>query len=111
MERPSGCAASAETLRWNSVKDFVPHKALRNAHLMTIASHLWRRKFPSLPAGTERLFDTDPGTQVRAVCHWQQEPREHATLVVLHGLEGSSESGYMRGVAERAWLAGFNAVR
>ncbi len=32
------------------------------------------------------------------------------TLVVLHGLEGSSTAHYMRGVANKAWLAGFNAV-
>jgi predicted alpha/beta-fold hydrolase len=93
------------------VREFVPHKALRNRHLMTIASHLWRRRFPRLPPGTERLFETEPGTQVRAVCHWHENAQEHATVVVLHGLEGSSESGYMRGVAEQAWLAGFNAVR
>jgi predicted alpha/beta-fold hydrolase len=31
--------------------------------------------------------------------------------VLLHGLEGSSESGYMLGTAEKAWIAGFNAVR
>jgi hypothetical protein len=30
---------------------------------------------------------------------------------MVHGLEGSSESGYMRGLAEMAFLAGFNAVR
>ena len=38
-------------------------------------------------------------------------PRIHATIVLLHGLEGSSESGYMLGIAEKAWLAGFNVVR
>jgi uncharacterized protein len=95
----------------NTVKDFVPHKALRNPHLMTIAAHLWRRHFPKLPAGEIRLFATEPGTRVRAICNWQKTPREHPTLVLLHGLEGSSESGYMLGTAERAWLAGFNVVR
>jgi predicted alpha/beta-fold hydrolase len=32
-------------------------------------------------------------------------------LLALHGLEGSSEAHYMRGVAEKAVLAGFNVVR
>jgi predicted alpha/beta-fold hydrolase len=95
----------------NVVRDFVPHRVLRNPHLMTIAAHLWRRKFPSLPPGVERLFETEPGTRVRAMCHWQENPREHPTLVLLHGLEGSCDSGYVQGTAERAWLAGFNAVR
>jgi predicted alpha/beta-fold hydrolase len=30
---------------------------------------------------------------------------------MIHGLEGSSESGYMMGTAEKAWIAGFNVVR
>ena len=94
-----------------TVREFAPHWALRNSHLMTIAAHLWRRRFPLLPASETRLFETEPGTRVRAECHWQQLPRDHATLVLLHGLEGSSESGYMMGTAEHAWLAGFNVVR
>ena len=95
----------------DAVREFVPHKALRNPHLMTIAAHLWRRKFPSLPAGEVRLFETEAGTRVLAACHWQKDFRRRATLVLLHGLEGSIDSGYVLGTAERAWLAGFNVVR
>lgn len=93
------------------VNEFVPHRWLRNTHLMTIASNLWWRRFPQLPASTSRLFEVEPGTRVRGECHWQREPREHPTLVLLHGLEGSSEAEYMLGTAEHAYLAGFNAVR
>jgi uncharacterized protein len=93
------------------VKEFIPHKGLRNGHLMTIAASFWRRTFPRLPAGAPRLFETEPGTQVRGACHFRENPREHPTLVLLHGLEGSSESDYMLGTAEKAWVAGFNVVR
>jgi uncharacterized protein len=93
------------------VKEFIPHRFLRNGHLMTIAGAFWRRTFPGLPAGLPRLFQTEPGTQVRGDCHFHENPREHSTLVVLHGLEGSSDSDYMRGTAEKAWVAGFNVVR
>ncbi len=48
---------------------------------------------------------------MRADCHWQENPREHPTLVLLHGLEGSSESSYILGAAEKAFAAGFNALR
>ena len=48
---------------------------------------------------------------MRGECHWQEEPRNHSTLVLVHGLEGSSESRYMLGTAEKAYRAGFNAVR
>ena len=78
---------------------------------MTIASAFWRRRYPHLPASVPRLFETEPGTRVLAECHWQQDPREHPTLVLLHGLEGSSASSYILGTAEKAFAAGFNALR
>ncbi len=78
---------------------------------MTIAANFWPRPVPLLGKSVPRLFEVEPGTQVRGECHWQQNPREHPTLVLLHGLEGSCESNYMRGTAEKAWVAGFNVVR
>jgi uncharacterized protein len=93
------------------VREFRPHPLLRNPHAMTIAANFWPRPVPHLPPGVARSFETEPGTQVLGQCHWQANPRNHPTLIVLHGLEGSCESGYMRGTAEKAWLAGFNVVR
>lgn len=78
---------------------------------MTIAAAFWRRKFPYLKASSSRLFETEPGTKVRADCHWQEAPREHPTLLLLHGLEGSSDSGYMLGTADKAFQEGFNVLR
>ena len=78
---------------------------------MTIAANFWPRPVPLLPRGVARSFETEPGTQVLGQCHWQRNPRKHPTLIVLHGLEGSCESGYMRGTGEKAWIAGFNVVR
>ncbi len=93
------------------MRDFLPHYALRNAHCMTIAAALWPRRFPLLPASQIRLFEVEPGTQGRGECHWQDRPAEHPSILLVHGLEGSSESGYMLGTAEKAFLAGFNVVR
>jgi predicted alpha/beta-fold hydrolase len=93
------------------VKEFVPHKRLRNPHLMTIAATFWPRKFPQLLKSHARFFELEQGTQVRGECHWQQNPRTHPTLVLLHGLEGSSESAYMFGTAEKAFVSGFNVIR
>jgi hypothetical protein len=59
----------------------------------------------------DRLFDVEPGTRILGHCHWQSEPRRHPTLVLIHGLEGSGESLYMLGCAEKALAAGFNVVR
>ncbi|HEY4741024.1 MAG TPA: alpha/beta fold hydrolase [Candidatus Acidoferrales bacterium] len=93
------------------MKEFQPAFLLRNPHLMTMAGAFWRRSFPFLPAAEPREFETEPGTRVLAKCHWQTEPRRHSTIALLHGLEGSSESGYMRGIAEKAFREGFNVIR
>jgi predicted alpha/beta-fold hydrolase len=69
------------------------------------------RHFPSLPAPHIRYFDTAPGTRVVAHCHWQPQPWLHPTLIALHGLESSSNAHYVRGLSEKAFAAGFNAIR
>jgi|SRR5580704_54061 predicted alpha/beta-fold hydrolase len=93
------------------VKEFVPHRRLRNPHLMTIAAAFWRRKFPRLGKSEARFFEIEQGTKVRGECHWQETRQNHPTLVLLHGLEGSSESAYMFGTAEKAFVSGFNVIR
>lgn len=79
--------------------------------MMTLGAVFWPRKFPRLKPSVPRLFEVEPGTQLQAHCHWQENRRAHPTLIVVHGLEGSSESKYMLGTAEKAWVAGFNAIR
>jgi uncharacterized protein len=69
------------------------------------------RYFPRLPAPTLRYFDVAPDARVLAHCHWQPEPWAHATLIALHGLNGSSEAHYMRGLACKAFARGMNVVR
>ena len=59
----------------------------------------------------ERLVEVEPGVKILCQCHWQNDRKSPLTLVVVHGLEGSSRSGYMLGLAERAFSAGWNAVR
>jgi predicted alpha/beta-fold hydrolase len=93
------------------MEDFTPPAALRNAHVMTLAAAFWPRRFPFLPPSLPREFHTEPETRLLTQCHWQRVPREHPTLLIVHGLEGSAESGYMLGAAEKAWQRGFNVVR
>jgi predicted alpha/beta-fold hydrolase len=78
---------------------------------MTVYAWARPRRFPDLPDARERCFDVAPDARVLAHCHWQATPREHPTLIVLHGLEGSSEAHYMRGVAAKAWASGSNVLR
>src|SRR5580658_8723095 len=93
------------------MKPFRPHPLLRQRDLMTYASLVLPRSFPHLPAPEDRLFEIEPGSKILARCHWQQNPRSAPALVIIHGLEGSSESGQLRGIAERAYAAGFSALR
>jgi predicted alpha/beta-fold hydrolase len=69
------------------------------------------RDFPRLPPPTVRYFDVDRDARVLAHCHWHRRPWEHATIVILHGLNGSSDAHYMRGIATKALSQGMNAVR
>ncbi|HUL34210.1 MAG TPA: alpha/beta fold hydrolase [Candidatus Eisenbacteria bacterium] len=105
-------------------RGFEPHGWLRSAHLQTMAGTFVRRTF-ALPAGEERLFRVDVETELKGICHWQGEKPEGSgthpapqdlrkdlpVIVVVHGLEGSSESKYMLGIADKAWARGFHAIR
>lgn len=93
------------------MRPFEPHPLLRNGHLMTIAPAFIRRRFPDLPLPETRLFDVAPGTRLAGLVHWQAQRRERPALVLVHGLEGSSESSYMLGLAEKAFRAGFSVLR
>jgi hypothetical protein len=90
---------------------FVPRPSLRSGHAMTIYSWGNPRSFPHLPPPTRRYFDVTPDTRVVADCHWHAEPHRHATLVALHGLNGSSDAHYMRGLAAKAFERGMNVLR
>ena len=90
---------------------FEPHPLLRNPHAQTLAATFLPRRFPRLPRSVSAGIRNRARHAIRGECHWQPVPAERPTLVLVHGLEGSSESGYMLGLAERAFVAGWNAVR
>jgi predicted alpha/beta-fold hydrolase len=69
------------------------------------------RHFPTLPPPSRRYFDVDADSRVAADCHWQPRPREHPTIIALHGLNASSDAHYMRGLAAKAFARGLNVVR
>ena len=93
-------------------RPFLPHPALKNSHAQTLAGALIRRRFRrAVERREERLFDIAPGVRVLGYCSWQADRRAHPTLVLAHGMEGSTESRYMLGTAEKALAAGFNVIR
>lgn len=111
LEQRSLQTTAHESVPRQPLKAFEVHPWLRNPHLMTVLAEYWPRNLSVLPQPAERLFEVEAGTRLLAKCHWQVMPRRHPTLVLVHGLEGSSESNYMFGIADKAFASGFNVLR
>ena len=109
--------AEIETITSHAA-DFQPRRYLRNGHLQTIAGNYFSR-VNNLPVPEVHLVEVSPATatqiasQVLCECHWQ--PREvraaRPTAIIVHGLEGSSNSQYVVGNSNKLWSAGCNIVR
>jgi predicted alpha/beta-fold hydrolase len=104
---------------WHS--DFIPRRFLNNGHVMTLAGNFLPRPW-SLPEPEAVLIEVEEpvdgyteygSTRLLCHCHWQPEDvrSQRLTIVLLHGLEGSSNSQYVLSNATRAWNAGCNVVR
>lgn len=110
------------------LRPFVPRPFVRNAHLQTIFGNFSRRR-GSLPQPAEPLIvpveDAHvfrhrdgslvdvPETAILCLCHWQPAAvrLQRPTVVLVHGLEGSANSGYILGNTLRLWQQGCNVVR
>lgn len=98
--------------------DFVPRRWLRNGHVQTLAGNFLPRRL-QLPAPEPLLVEVEAPvggygpSQVLCHCHWQpmEVRRRRLTVVLVHGLEGSSNSQYIVGNTARALAAGLNVVR
>ncbi len=97
---------------------FHPRRWLTNGHLQTVVGNLLPRP-RTLPPSVAELVETVPArgkqisTQVLCECHWQPLPERptRPTVLILHGLEGSSRSQYVLGNASKLWAAGCNVIR
>jgi len=97
---------------------FVPRRFLRSGPLQTIAGNFLPRS-DHLPQPTRELVEVSPAsdtqiaTQVLCLCHWQpaEVRSQRPTAIIVHGLEGSAESQYVVGNANKLWRAGANVIR
>jgi predicted alpha/beta-fold hydrolase len=105
----------AEVARAFRTKPFVPHALFRGGHAQTLAASMRvaRRELIREERGAyeSRLVEVETGVRVMLKCRWQRDRRSSPTLLLLHGLEGSSESLYVLGASSKAYLAGFNVAR
>lgn len=89
---------------------FVARRPFIGAHAQTIAGNFLPRR-NELPLPEERLIRVEDDVQVLCHCHWQLERSSRMTLIIVHGLEGSTESQYVIGTGSKGWRAGMNVVR
>jgi predicted alpha/beta-fold hydrolase len=87
---------------------YLPPRWLRNGHCNTIASYLLPREV-ELPQPRDELIDVEPGVRVLLRCNWQ--PDVAPALLLVHGLEGSADAGYMLTTADKALRRGWHALR
>ncbi len=88
----------------------MPRRWLAGGHRQTLVGNFTPRE-NHLPAPEDRLFDVEPEVKILCHCHWQEDRAARTTLIIVHGLEGSSESKYVIGTGNKAWDAGMNVVR
>jgi uncharacterized protein len=109
----------------HSGDDLVPENALevlepsdafdpliRSGDWQTILAHFWPARLDHRRYASEtRLFETEPGVRIVAHCDRTTDFRSNGTVLIIHGLEGSSASPYVVRMAARALDAGFQVVR
>jgi len=91
------------------MKKFKPAFGLKNRHLQTLYSSLFR-KLPPLEIEIEN-FSLEDGDFLE--CHWYNRPVADSSapiIVIFHGLAGSYESPYIQGLMREAAKNGFATV-
>ncbi|UCF37187.1 MAG: alpha/beta fold hydrolase [Acidobacteriota bacterium] len=90
-------------------KPFRPHRLLPTGHLQTVIGARQRRTFDwgwkSIRQENLKLRD-DSTVQVKYAAVKTSAP----TVVVIHGMAGSSESAYMLGLSKKAYVRGWNSI-
>jgi predicted alpha/beta-fold hydrolase len=101
-----------ERTEW--LTQFHPPAFLQGGHAQTLAGNYWPRQPLAIPTQSE-IVTVDPSDGSRVLCHTHWQPSdvmsERLTILLVHGLEGSSDSRYMQGISARAWAEGCNIIR
>jgi len=90
------------------VRPFVP--VVTNPHALTILGNFWPRQLDFAPYPLKRqLYRTEHDVEV--LVETQSPPTPVADLVLVHGLEGAGDAGYIRTLAHHALTHNFTTHR
>ena len=79
---------------------------------MTLIPRWWPRgATPPGMSTQQRVFQITSKTGLLTKCHWQPSSSNTPTILLIHGLEGCTESHYMIGLAHKVWARGWNCIR
>jgi len=94
-------------------KPFNPLRPFTNNHAQTLLGYFYPRRYKlrSHLQDKSHLFAIEKDIRLLAHCRWQKDKTNSPTIVLIHGLEGSTASVYMISTAAKAFRAGFNVVR
>ena len=87
------------------------HPLFRNPHILTIVGNFAVRRLDAKRFPIEsKFYSTEPDVQV--LVHTQRpETAARGEIVMIHGLEGSSDAGYMRSMSQLALENGYAVHR
>jgi len=84
---------------------------VRNPHILTILGNYWAREIDDARFPARRIeYAIDSVTRIVVLEHQPQQP-PLGDIILLHGLEGSADAGYIRSFAQAALERGFAVHR
>ncbi len=88
-------------------KPFIPSNYNKNSHIQTIRGIISGNK--EIKNTQRKILNLSDGSQIAGDCLWQKE-KKTKTLIVIHGLTGSSKSPYVVRLCNRAYNQGYNTI-
>lgn len=95
--------------KYSTKKPFEPARGLRSGHAQTLYPVLFRKQ--STPSVDREIFELEDGDFVE--CFWHAKPTEEQSkpiVILFHGLEGSFESPYIKGIMQALASDGYASV-
>jgi predicted alpha/beta-fold hydrolase len=94
------------------VNGFRPSRLARGGHVQTILGFLHRRNLAWPHPVEDLVVESEAGIRILARATWQPGERAQSpALILLHGMGGADDSGYMLSMGEHAWRSGYHVIR